>query len=140
MKQKDFHLTSSEQVDELCGFLKEVISGFGSVSLHATAGEKQRTPTQNNCIHEFCQNLADALNDAGLDMRAVMKPEAEIPWTMTSAKEHLWRSIQKAMFQKESTTELTTKECSEVYETLNRHIAQKFGVSVPWPDRFSKAA
>lgn len=140
MKTQEFHITNHEQLAEVFELFKGLIDGFGSVSLDVTAGERQRTKTQNNCIHEYCQSLADALNDAGLDMRAVMKPEAEIPWTMNSAKDHLWRSIQKAMFEKESTRDLTTVECSEVYKVLDRHIAQKFGVSVPWPTRFTKAA
>ena len=51
----------------------------------------QRTEKQNNSLHAYCQGLADELNSAGLDMRVVLKPEYEIPWTKESVKEHLWR-------------------------------------------------
>tara|TARA_Y100000034_G_C6594633_1_gene258436 strand:- start:58 stop:375 length:318 start_codon:yes stop_codon:yes gene_type:complete len=92
----------------------------------------QRTEKQNNSLHAYCQGLADELNSAGLDMRVVLKPEYEIPWTKESVKEHLWRTAQTYMFSKKSTTELSTDEISQVYEVVNRHIA-KHGISVPFP-------
>jgi hypothetical protein len=92
-----------------------------------------RTLTQNKALHLYCQMLAGALNDAGFDMRRTLKQDVDIPWNKSSVKEFLWKPIQKAMTGKGSTTELTTVEPSEVYETLNRHIAEKFGISVEWP-------
>jgi hypothetical protein len=93
-----------------------------------------RTNKQNSALHLFLRKLADALNDAGLDMKAVLKPEVEIPWSDSAAKEYLWKPVQKAMLGKESTKELETDEVSKVYDTLNRHLASKFGVSVPFPE------
>lgn len=77
--------------------------------------------------------LADALNGAGLDMRQVLKPEIEIPWGEKNIKELMFKPIAKAMFNVDSTTDLDTKQISEVYEVLNRHTASKLGVSVGWP-------
>lgn len=99
-----------------------------------TEGEK-RTLQQNKAIHKYCTMLADTLNEAGLDMRKTLKPGVDIPWTATSAKEHLWRPIQDLMLDKESTTELDTKQVDEVYRVLNRHLSEKFGISVPFPSR-----
>jgi hypothetical protein len=92
-----------------------------------------RTRQQNKALHLYYTFLANALNDAGLDMRKTLKPEIEIPWTPETVKEFLWRPIQRAQLQKESTTELTTKELDEVLETLSRHLGEKFGLSVPFP-------
>ena len=55
--------------------------------------EKQRTTTQNKALHVYCGLVADALNDAGFDMRRFIKPEIDIPWSMVSVKEHLWKVI-----------------------------------------------
>lgn len=66
----------------------------------------------------------------------VMKHDAEIPWSRDTAKEYLWRSIQKAWLKKDSTTELTTAEVSEVYNILSRHLAKTQGIDVPFPDKF----
>lgn len=95
--------------------------------------EKQRSGAQNRSIHKYLTMLADELNQAGLDMKVVLKPEVEIPWSLESTKEYLWKPIQKAMKMKESTTELTTKEVDEVYKVLDRHISQKFGITLPFP-------
>ena len=95
------------------------------------------TPTQRNSLHKYLRNLADALNAAGLDMKKTLKPQAEIPWTMETAKDHLWRPIQEAMGKPESTEDLGTVDPSEVYNVLQRHIAAKFGINVEWPDRFN---
>ena len=94
---------------------------------------KKRSQAQNNALHLWLANLAGELNDAGLDMKKTLKPEADIPWNADRAKEFLWRPIQKTVLEKESTTEPTTSEMVLVYEVLNRHLANKFGVSVPWP-------
>ena len=90
----------------------------------------KRTSTQNAAMHAYFRELANALNAAGFDMKAVLKEEAEIPWTEHSVKAHLWKPVQDAMLGTESTTELDKKQVSEVYETLNRHLASKCGVSV----------
>ena len=94
---------------------------------------KKRSPAQNNALHLWLGQLAHKLNEAGLDMKAVLKQETEIPWTVANAKEHLWKPIQKLMLDKDSTTEPNTVEYVKVYEVLNRHLGEKFGVYVPWP-------
>lgn len=76
--------------------------------------------------------MADELSDAGLDMRKVLKPEVEIPWTKQSVKDHLFRPVMQAMLNKDSTTELTTQEIDLVFNTVNRHLG-KFGCSFEFP-------
>ena len=93
-----------------------------------------RTTTQNAAIHKYFSLLAEALNDAGYDMQKVLEHKAvSVPWNESMVKEVLWRGIQKAMFNKESTTELEINEVSEVYDVLSRHISENFGVYVPFP-------
>jgi len=94
-----------------------------------------RTTKQNNAMHRYFSELGNALNDAGLDQRKVLKPSVDIPWSTTSVKKKLWGFIMKALTGKEKTSQLERDEVSEIYEALNRHIAEKFGVQVPFPDR-----
>lgn len=91
------------------------------------------TDLQRKALHLYFANLAEALNEAGLDMREVLRPEIEISWTSFSVKNYLWRAIQKSMFGKESTTELSTKEVNQIYEILHRHLAEKFHINVSFP-------
>jgi hypothetical protein len=78
-------------------------------------------------MHLFFEMLAEQLNLGGLDMRTVLKPGVEIPWTAETVKENLWRPVQVALLQKKSTTELDTAEVSKVEEVLIRHLVQNFG-------------
>lgn len=94
---------------------------------------EQRTLQQNKALHVLFRLLADKLNENGLDMRKTLKPEIDIPWNDKTVKEYLWRPIQKAQLDKNSTTELTTKEIDEVFDTINKHLGEKFGLHVEFP-------
>lgn len=127
--------------DQLCPVDQDAIDLYaglqdGDVIDVEVVVSKRRTGTQNNSLHKWLALLAEALNAAGLDMKTVLKPEVEIPWTKESAKLYLWRPIQKAMLDKDSTTDATTVEYPQVYATLTRHLSQKFGLYVPeWPSK-----
>lgn len=102
------------------------------LTLSLTYG-KRRSGQQNNALHLYLRALCVALNMAGLDQRKVLKPGVDIPWTEQAAKEFLWRPIQKAVTGKESTTEPQTTDYPLIYDVLNRHMAEKFGIIVAWP-------
>ena len=100
------------------------------------APEHLVTRRQQNALHKWCGLVADFLNDAGLDMKRVLKPEVDIPWTKESVKEALWKPVLDAMTNKDSTTEMDTKEPDAVYRTIQRHMSQRFGITLPpWPTR-----
>jgi hypothetical protein len=92
-----------------------------------------RTIQQNKALHLYCKMLAEALNDAGLDMKKTLKAEIDIPWNKERVKEFLWKPIQEAMTNKMTTTALTTIEPSGIYLVLDRHLSEKFGIHVSWP-------
>lgn len=97
---------------------------------------KPRTSQQNRALHKGCELIATALNDAGLDMRKVLKPNIDIPWTKESVKEHIWRPVQLAMFNKLSTKELSKlSEIDEVWEVVMRFLMQNHHIEyIPFPD------
>ena len=95
--------------------------------------EKIRTDKQNKALHLYFTHLAEELNNAGYDMRKILKPSVDIPWNSKTVKEFLWRPVMKAQLGKESTTDLTTKEIDLVFETITRHFSEKFGISVAFP-------
>lgn len=94
---------------------------------------KTRTETQNKALHLYFTQLAEELNGAGLDMRKTLNPGIDIPWSAQTIKEFLWRPIMKAQTLKESTTDLTTKEIDQVFDVINKHLGEKFGLHVPFP-------
>ena len=82
--------------------------------------ENQRTTTQNRALHLYFTLLAEALNEGGLDMKKVLRPEVDISWNSTTIKEYIWRPIQNAQLLKKSTKDLSTKEIDVVYDTINK--------------------
>ena len=108
----------------------------------ATIEEKEepkatRTSQQNKALHLYLTHVAQALNEAGLPMQKVLT--VDIDWNPENVKEYLWRSVQKSQLKKESTTQLTKAEVTQVYETLNRLLGEKFGVHVPFPNDEARA-
>jgi len=95
--------------------------------------EKQRTLTQNRALHLYFTHLADELNGAGYDIRKTLKPSIDIPWSGKTIKEYLWRPVMEAQLGKKSTTEMTTKDIDKVFDVINRHLGEKFGLSVSFP-------
>ena len=97
---------------------------------------RQRTLKQNAALNLWLGWLAQRLNDAGLDMRRVLKPSVSIPWTASAAKEYLWRPVQMALTGKQSTAEAERADYSAVQDVLARHLGEKFGVEAPpWPKK-----
>jgi hypothetical protein len=84
-------------------------------------------------MHKYFDMLAQALNDAGLDMRATLKEGVDIPWDAYTIKRDIWKPIQVAKFDIESTGDLETPQVGKIYEILNRHLSDRFGVHVPFP-------
>ena len=94
--------------------------------------EDQRTIPQNNALHLYFSQVAEALNDAGLDVREVIK--VDTPWNRHLVKDILWRSIQRKVVRKESTRDLSKTDIDKIYEILNRALSEK-GIYVPFPSQ-----
>lgn len=92
------------------------------------------TRQQQKALHVFLTLLAKELNDAGYTIQLFLKQTVDLDWDKNSAKELIWRPIQKALVQKKSTTQLDkVSEIDLIYDHLNRHLGEKFGIHVPWP-------
>ncbi len=100
-----------------------------TIKLH----RKTRTDKQNAALHLYFTQLSEALNDAGFDMKKLIKKEIDIPWTPINVKEYLWRPIQKELLKKKSTTELKTTDIDKVYDVLNELLGERTGIFIPWP-------
>ena len=95
----------------------------------------RRTKLQNKSLHKYLTSLSGGLNDGGFSQRATMekfKKDFDIPWTMSSLKE-IFREIGFIMFDKESTSDLTTIEMQKVYDIFDLRFGEITGVSFDWP-------
>ena len=143
MDKLEKEITTQAELIEFCQKLTQMFWDEKRVNVAAVNANfelktkkltRQRTQPQNRSIHLFCSMVADTLNGAGLDMKRTLKHDAEIPWSDDRAKEFLWRPVQIAMFNIESTTELNTAQVSEVHKVVMRHLQQSHGLPyVPFP-------
>jgi len=94
--------------------------------------EGARTLDQNAALHALLRRLARDMNDAGYDVKTFLaetKSTLELPWTEKSCKELLVRPVIKAMYTKQSTTQLTKQELSEAIDVLLARVAEITGVT-----------
>ena len=93
-----------------------------------------RTIPQSNSIHLFCDQLANVLNEAGLDMRTFIREDIDISWTGYNVKEYIWKPLQKLLTGKKSTTLLDRSgEINLIWDNLNRLIIEKTKGNVQVP-------
>ena len=92
-----------------------------------------RSSQQNRALHMWLSQVADALNEAGMPMQKVLT--VDIEWNQDSVKEYLWRTVQKSLLKKDSTTQLSKLEVTRVYEALNRLLGEKWGIHIPFPSQ-----
>lgn len=98
---------------------------------------QQRTKLQNRAVHLWFSHIADTFNNHGLDKQTVLSKRVGIRWTPEAVKEDLFKILIKAMYQKSSTTELTTKEFTAAAEMLRDVLAKDYGVDVDFPSEES---
>lgn len=92
------------------------------------------TRQQQKALHKYFELLAKELNGAGYTVQLFLKHAIDLDFDKSTVKELIWRPLQKALVQKGSTTELDkVSEIDLIYDHLNRHLGEKFGIHVPWP-------
>lgn len=92
-----------------------------------------RTIRQNSSMHKWFKEVSDMFNEHGIDMRTFIREGIDIPFTPETIKSHLWKPIQEAYMQEKSTTRLKRKDVSAVYDILNKVIAERTGLHIPFP-------
>jgi hypothetical protein len=106
----------------------------GSYEGGITKLAQTRTAKQNRALHKYCSLLAETLNDGGYTVQVILAKAFGREWNMEAVKSLLWKPLQKLIIDKESTADADRVEYTKVYEQVNRHLGEIFGVpSVPWP-------
>ena len=133
MENQNWVVNSDSTLEEFIRFATDQYEQHGYVTWKWSVA-KQRTIRQNNSLHLWLGQVAHMLNECGLDMKKTLKEDYEIPWTMETAKEHLWRPLQKAIIGKEATSEAMSADYNKVYKVLSKHMSEKHGITLPeWP-------
>ena len=94
---------------------------------------QSRSISQNKALYLWFRLEAEALNDAGFDMKKTIRKDIDIPWSPESVKLYLWKPIMEAMFQKSSTAKLESSEINKIFDVITREIGGRTGVYVEFP-------
>lgn len=135
---EEWIVNSDEKLQNAINELTDLYNREKYLIVEYTSG-KQRTKLQNRALHVFCELLAQALNAAGLDMKLVLSrlsKNATIPWSKYTVKERLWKPIQVAKINKESTTEAERGDYKEIHDTLIKILCETFEtdqLNIDWP-------
>lgn len=99
--------------------------------------KRTRTGQQNNALHLWFSQLAEALNEKNFDMRATIREGVAMPWSGYSIKEYIFKPLMEQQFGKVSTTKLfKTQEIDLLFDIINREIIERTKGQVevpPWP-------
>lgn len=97
---------------------------------------KTRSNLQNRALHLYFTECATQFNELGFTFNyhdPFTGHIIEMTWTGEMIKEYIWRPIQLTLFDKKSTTKLTTSEINEIVEILSKHFAEN-GSQVHFPN------
>ncbi len=86
-----------------------------------------RTLQQNKALHKFFMLISEQLNELGLEFRyfGLKGQEISLMYTPDLVKSHVWKPIQIALFNFESTTKLKTKEMNDIIDVIVKFFADK---------------
>ena len=94
--------------------------------------KKPRSTAQNAALHLFFDWLAMELNAEGLTQKLIfekLKDGSHACWDRDSTK-NLWRIMQRALVQKNSTSELTTSEVDKIYSALQAFFLARMNFAI----------
>jgi len=100
---------------------------------------RTRTLSQNSALHLFFTNIADQLNELGetFNYTGFNGKEMEMMFTPELIKNAMWKPIQIALFEIESTKDINTHQINKILDVITNFFAKK-GIPVSFPSQFEK--
>mgnify|MGYP001611906786 CR=1 FL=1 len=97
--------------------------------------KEQRSLRQNDSLHLWERHIADAYNEKGLTVEAVLKNfKMELFWTKEAVHEIIIKTAIKRMYNKDSTTQiLRGGEIDDLIDVITKFNAQMEIEYIPWP-------
>ncbi len=95
-----------------------------------------RTTKQNSALHLLFTIISNQLNEMGIEFQYIgLKGKVlSLRHTPNLVKEHVWKPIQRVLFDVESTTKLNTAQINEIVDVLAKYFAEK-GIVIEFPNR-----
>lgn len=99
------------------------------------AVKKTRSNQQNRALHLFFTFISQELNEMGMEFTYIglNTPEISLMYTPELVKNMVWRPIQIALFEIESTTKLNTDQMNKIIDVITKFLGDK-GVVIEFPN------
>ena len=94
----------------------------------------KRTSQQNRALHKFFEIISSQLNEIGLEFKyfGLKGQIIELMYTPNIVKEQVWKPIQLALFDIESTTKINTEQINKIIDILTKFFSER-GVVIEFP-------
>jgi len=94
----------------------------------------KRSSQENKALHVLFQNIAFELNRIGMEFtyRGIKGKEIQTTYSAEIVKNYLWRPLQIALLDKQSTTKLNHSDIEAIFLILGRWFAEN-GVVIEFP-------
>ena len=95
-----------------------------------------RTTKQNSALHLLFTIVSSQLNEMGIEFQyfGLKGQVLSVRHTPHLVKEHIWKPIQKALFDIESTTKINTQQINEIVDILAKYFSER-GVVIQFPSK-----
>ena len=97
--------------------------------------KKTRSNQQNRALHLFFTFVSDELNELGMEFtyNGLNVPEISIMYTSELVKNMIWKPIQMALFDTDSTTKLDTEQMNQIIDVITKFLGDR-GVHIEFPN------
>ncbi len=96
--------------------------------------QPKRSTLQNSALHLYFTIISTELTNLGITFNysGIKGQNYEMPYTSEIVKNFIWKPIQIALFDFESTTKLTTNNINTIVDVITKFFAEK-GIQIIFP-------
>lgn len=122
-------------IKEITYACKSVNMSDDDVLIFLSKLPKKITNQQNKALHLLFNLLSDELNNIGITFfyRGISGKEFELIYTPALVKDYIWKPLQQQMLEKESTTELSTKDIDLIFESISNFFSERYSLEITFP-------
>jgi len=117
---------------------KDKLNHFVKIKSRFELKQKKNTRSarQNSSLHLLFTIISDQLNEMGVEFQyfGLKGQVLSLRHTPTLVKEYIWRRIQIAMFDIESTTKINTEQINQIVDVLAKYFGEK-GIVIEFPSK-----
>ncbi len=102
--------------------------------IELVARKVNRTTKQNSALHKYFEFIATELNELGMEFQyqGIKGMNISLRYTPELVKDFIWRPIQIALYEIQSTKDLDTKQMNDIIDILIKYFGER-GIEIAFP-------